>query len=115
MVCIVTILTIITSILIFLAGAAKLFQAKPLVDQFEEFGISKSVMLLVGTLEVSAAIGLHVIPLRLFTSVGMMILMIGAIGSHFKVGHSLDKSIPAIAVLLLSAIIAFNSWSNSLV
>lgn len=110
-----TILTIITSILILLAGTAKLFQAKPLVDQFKEFGISKSVMLLVGTLEVSAATGLHVVPLRLFASIGMMILMIGALGSHFKVGHSLDKSVPATAVLLLSAIIAFNSWSNSLV
>ncbi len=107
------IIIIITSIFMFVVGAAKLWGAKPLADQFEEFGLPKAVMYMVGALEVIAAITLHVDLLTFYTACGLILLTIGAMSNHIKIKHPLSSNIPALVVLILSVVIAINSWSSS--
>ena len=54
-----TIFAIILGIFYFMVGAAKLAGAKPLAEQFDEFGLGQNVMRGVGAAEVAAAIGLQ--------------------------------------------------------
>ncbi|MEM7113220.1 MAG: DoxX family protein [Chloroflexota bacterium] len=107
------ILIFLTSIFMFVVGAAKLWGAKPLADQFEEFGLPKAAMYVVGALEVVAAITLHIDLLTFYTACGLIMLMIGAIFNHVKVNHPLPSNAPAFLVLILSAVIAINSWSSA--
>ena len=51
------ILKIVVAVAFLLAGGAKLAGAKPLADQFEEFGLPRKMMYLVGLLEIAGAIG----------------------------------------------------------
>lgn len=103
------ILIIITSVFMFIVGMAKLLGAKPLADQFEEFGLPKAAMYAVGLLEVAAAIALNIDVLTFYTACGMILLMLGAIGNHVKVRHSLSASAPALIVLILSVVILTGS------
>ncbi|MGB1253188.1 MAG: DoxX family protein, partial [Candidatus Promineifilaceae bacterium] len=57
------VLKIIIAIGFLLAGSAKLLSAKPIVEQFEEFGLAPWMMYAVGTLEVAGVIGLFIEPL----------------------------------------------------
>ncbi len=97
---------IILSILIGLAGVAKLAAAKPLADQFREFGLPKALMFLVGFLELSAAIGLHLASLKFYAASGLVLLMLGAIGNHVKVKHPAAQMLPSVVVLVLALIVA---------
>ena len=83
-----------------LAGGAKLFGAKPLKKQFEEFGLPHWAMRAVGVLEVSGAAGLQVPSLAFWASVGLAALMTGAVANHLKVQHPLAQSAPAIVLLM---------------
>jgi len=94
-------LKIILSGIFVIAGIAKLFRAKPLHDQFIEFGLDKHFILFVGALEIFGAIGLQVSTIDLWVGLGLSVLMIGAIYQHIKVRHRLDKSAPAIILLIL--------------
>ena len=100
-----TIVKIITSILILIAGIAKIFGARPLAEQFKEFGLPRYAMPLTGTLEVAISIGLQVQKLTLFASAALVLIMAGAVANHVKVRHPLDKSLPAMVVLALAVII----------
>jgi len=100
-----TIVKIITSILILLAGIAKVFGAKPLAEQFEEFGLPGFAMPLIGSLEIAISIGIQIHKLTFFASAALILIMIGAVASHIKVRHPLDKSLPAMMVLVLAVII----------
>ncbi|MEM7034252.1 MAG: DoxX family protein [Chloroflexota bacterium] len=107
------ILIVVTSIFIFVVGIAKLWGAKPLADQFEEFGLPKIAMYGVGALEVAAAITLNFDLLTFYAACGLILLMIGAIYNHLQVNHSLSSSVPAILVLILSAVIAITSLGTA--
>ena len=107
------ILMIICSVLIGLAGIAKVFGAKPLAIQFEEFGLPKIVMRIVGILEVAAAVGIQIKLLSFYASVGLALLLVGAIANHIKVKHPLSKSFPAFLIFTIAVIISFNTWDNS--
>ena len=41
-------------------------------------------------------------------AIGMAILMLGAVGMHIKIGDAFKKTIPALSVLILSWLVAFN-------
>ena len=104
------ILKALTSILIFIAGGAKLLGAKPLADQFQEFGLPRYIMTLVGALEIAIAVAIQIKPLTFTAASGLVLLMAGAITNHVKIRHPLDKSAPAVVVLILAIIIAIGSW-----
>ena len=100
-----TIVTLITSALILMAGVAKLLGAKPLTDQFKEFGLPKHAMPLIGGLEVCLAMGLQIEALTLGASALLVVTMIGAVAAHVKARHKPTQSAPALVVLILGAVI----------
>ena len=83
-------------------------------DEFEAYGLSSTMMYMVGILKVICAIGLlasiWVPELTTPSAVGMAVLMLGAIGMHIKVKDPLKKSFPAFSFLILSLVILGNGW-----
>ena len=86
------------SIAFIIVGGAKLFRVKPLNDQFIEFGLPNYFILLVGILEVVGAIGIMIPFLSLYASIGLVLLLLGAISNHIKVKHPLKSFSPAIVL-----------------
>jgi len=97
-------LKVVFSSMFMIAGMAKLFRAKPLQEQFDEFGLSNYFILIVGGMEILGAIGLQIKPLELLSALGLATLMIGAIYQHIKVKHQLVKSVPSGVIFLLLTI-----------
>ena len=98
-----TVFAVILGIFCFIVGAAKLAGVKPLAEQFDEFGLGRSVMRAVGMAEVAAAVGLQFDGFEVFAAAGMVLMMGGAIFHHRKVKHPLQASAPAVIVLVASA------------
>lgn len=97
------------SLLMGLAGIAKLLGAQPIVEQFDEFGLPPVAMYAVGATEVAIAVGLHTSAVLYAALLGIP-MMLGAIGFHVKVSHPPSQSAPAVLVLLLSAFVAWSSF-----
>lgn len=78
-------------------------------DEFKAYGLSSTMMYVVGGLKVLCAIGLlasiWVPDLAVPSASGMAVLMLGAIGMHFKVKDPVKKSFPAFSFLVLSLFI----------
>ncbi len=94
------ILKIVLAIIFFLAGGAKIAKAKPLKNQFEEFGLSILFMQVIGVLEILGGVGILLSSLSLFASVGLGILMIGAIANHLKVKHAFSLLAPSLFLFI---------------
>ena len=84
-------------------------EAKTLRQEFEFYGLPTWFMYLVGALKVSAALGLiagiwmpELIP---FSAGGLIVLMIGAIAMHIKVGDKIQTYLPALLMFSLSSTI----------
>ncbi len=82
-------------------------------EEFAKYGLPTFLVPVVGFLKLGFATmlvisifqnGYH---LAYIGSVGMGILMIGAIAMHFKINDPLKRSLPAFLMLLMSAVIAF--------
>jgi len=99
---------IIVTVLFGIAGIAKLLSVKPIKDQFQEFKIPIPMMYLVGILEITGAILLHIESIKLYSTVGLIFLMLGAIVNHIKAKHTIDKSLPSILLLILSSILVYS-------
>jgi len=99
-----TIFAIILAVVYFATGVPKLINAKPVVEQFEEFGLNRNIRYGVGVAEVAAAIGLFIDALDALAAIGMVLMMIGAIYFHRRAGHQLQDSVPAVVVLIASAV-----------
>lgn len=78
-------------------------------EEFETYGLSEGMMYAVGFLKVTLAVLLLVsiwVPvLATYAAGGMALLMVGAISMHIKVKDSLNRSLPATAMLLLSVLV----------
>ena len=94
----------ILTVAFLMAGGAKLAGAKPLADQFREFGLPLWAMRLVGVLEVAGAIGLWVEPFPMWAAAGLAGLMAGAVANHLKARHSFSKIAPSLVLGVLCAI-----------
>jgi len=90
--------------------------ATNMVEEFEEYGLSKNTMYAVGATKVTLAslmlIGHRVPKLVQPASAGLAVLMLGAIGMHVKVKDPLKRSLPAISVLCLAALSAALNGAN---
>lgn len=90
--------------------------ATNMVEEFEEYGLSKKTMYAVGATKVTLA-GLmlagHRYPkLVRPASSALATTMVGAIGMHAKVGDPIKRSLPAASVLTLSAVSAILNGSQ---
>lgn len=87
------------------AGGAKIYGVPMMVENFEHIGFGQWFRYLTGALEI---VGAMVILIPGFTAFGAVLLsciMVGAIATHLLlVGGS---AVPAIVLLILSAVIAF--------
>jgi len=97
--------TITLSIVFALAGIVKVFRAKPMVDQFKEFGLPTFAVQIVGTLEVAGAVGLLMPSFKVYAAIGLFILMIGAVFNHIKVKHPIKTILPAFVLGLASIVL----------
>lgn len=83
--------------------------AKSMKEEFTAYGLSETVMYLVGGLKVLFAtllvVSIWVPNLATPSAAGMAILMLGAITMHLKVSDPPKKSFPAFSFLILSAVI----------
>jgi len=88
-------------------------QAASMKREFEVYGLSESVMYLVGGLKVLAATLLIVsiwVPQLTLPAAGIMaVLMAGAISMHLRVKDPLRSSFPALSFLVLSLFLMFSS------
>lgn len=98
----ITVLKFILTIAFALAGGAKVFKAKPMVEQFKEFGLPNFAVVMVGALEVLGAIGLWLPVLTGFAAIGLFLLMIGAVANHLKVRHAFKMCAPALILGLIT-------------
>ncbi len=84
-------------------------KAKTLREEFEYYGLPRWFMYVVGSLKVAAALGLILgiwMPVLIpFAAGGLIILMLGSIAMHIKVGDKLKTNLPAILMLVLSTAI----------
>ena len=85
--------------------------AETMKDEFNSYGLPDYFVWLIGFLKVTLAtlllIGIYINSLVFPASVGMAILMVGAIVMHIKVKDDIIKSLPATIFLILSLSIAF--------
>ena len=83
--------------------------AKSLKEEFLTYGLPLWFMYLVGFAKISLAIilflGIWIQDFIFFGSIGMNVLMLGAILMHLKVKDPIKKSLPAFCMLMLSSFI----------
>lgn len=89
-------------------------EASSMKAEFAAYGLSETMMYLVGALKVLSALGLLLSiwapQLAIPAAAIMAILMLGAIFMHFKINDPLSKSLPAFIFLLLSLLILSYSF-----
>ena len=86
--------------------------AKTLKQEFEIYGLPEWFFIFVGIVKISLAIlliiGVWIETLTFYSTIGIAILMIGALLMHFKVNDPIKKSLPALSILLMLISIIFN-------
>ena len=84
--------------------------ASNLKEEFETYGLPPWFMTLVGNLKISFAsaliAGLRLPGLTRIAALGMIAMMVGAVSMHLKIGDPVKKTLPAIAMLGMSAFVA---------
>ncbi len=85
--------------------------ASSMKEEFEAYGLSETVMKLVGFLKLTLAallvIGIWYPIVVIPAAAGMAGLMIGALLMHIKIGDPSIKSLPALLMLVMSGFIVF--------
>ena len=85
-----------------------------MLEEFAAYGLPAWSCYLVGFLKVASAFallaGLMYPALVLPAAVVVAVLMAGAVAMHLKVGDPFKKSLPALSVLILCAIIIAGRW-----
>ena len=87
--------------------------SKNLKQEFATYGLPVWFYYLVGFLKISSAlaliVGLWYQQIVLPASAVVLLLMLGAVSMHFKVGDSISKSIPASLMLIFSIVLVYNN------
>ena len=87
--------------------------AETLLDEFKAYGLPTWFHYLVGFLKIGAALALLAgvwMPALSSPAAGLVcVLMLGALSMHLKIGDPVKKSLPAFAMLLLSATVLFGA------
>lgn len=90
--------------------------AANMLEEFAAYGLPAWSCYLVGLLKVASALalltGLLYPAVVLPAAIVIALLMSGAVAMHLKVGDPIKKSVPALSVLVLSAIIIAGHWQG---
>lgn len=83
--------------------------ARNMREEFATYGLPPWFMWVVGLLKVALAllliVGLWVPPLTKPAAIAVAVLMLGAVAMHVKVADPLQKSLPAMSILVLSLVV----------
>ena len=112
--------TIVLSVLVVAAvlgsGAAKLAGAQQSIAIRDRLGVTPWLWRGIGVLEVAAAVGLAaglaVPAFGIAAAVGLVLLLIGAIGAHAR-SHDLSQAAPAVGLVLLTIAAALTRLASS--
>jgi uncharacterized membrane protein YphA (DoxX/SURF4 family) len=89
--------------------------AKTMREEFAVYGLPGWFMVLIGVLKVGAAIcllaGLWLHILVMPAALLICVLMVGALAMHLKAEDNAQKYLPALAVLILSAVISWGAYT----
>lgn len=104
--------TVIASVLVALVAAAsgipKISGAAATVEEARHLGVPRIGYTAIGSLELAAAVGLlaglAVAPLGIAAAAGLVLMMIGAVASHARVGDPFRAMAPALILGVASAI-----------
>ncbi len=84
--------------------------AQNMTEEFSVYGLPAWFMRVIGVLKISLAalliVGVWVPEITRYAALGMVTLMLGAVAMHVKVGDPPRKSLPAISMLTMSAVVA---------
>ncbi|XEC96059.1 DoxX family protein [Paenibacillus tarimensis] len=96
-----------------LFGTMKLTGNEMLVQTFTALGYSTGFMYFLGVCEVLGAIGLLVgfwrPILAMLASVGLILLLAGAVFSHLKAGQGMGEAMPAFVLLILTLVLVIGN------
>ena len=85
--------------------------ATTIVEEFEVYGLSKSLYYIIGVLKVSLALlllaSIQFGSLTLISSLGLAVLLLGSIIMHLKIKDPMYKSFPAFLFVLMNLTIAY--------
>jgi len=103
--------TVIASALVALVAAAsgfpKIIGATRTIEEARHLGLPRLAYTAIGSLELAAAAGvlagLAVAPLGITAAAGLVVMMVGAIASHARVGDPFAAMAPALIVGIASA------------
>jgi uncharacterized membrane protein len=96
------VLAVILGLAFLMAGSFKLSGQAEMVQNFEKWGLPVTVMYLIGVAEVLGGIGLFIVKMRFLAVLGLMALMIGAIGTHLLNGEQFVS--PLVLLILLGVL-----------
>jgi len=86
--------------------------AQNMTQEFATYGLPPWFMHLVGFLKISLAVlllvGLWIPGVSVPAAIGVVTLMIGALGMHVKVRDPIRKSLPALSVLALALVVVLS-------
>lgn len=100
------VLITVLALMMLLSGGMKLAGSPELLANFQGWGYAVWFFYLIGALEVLGAIGLFIPKLRTLAALGLLGLMIGALGTHLIHGEY-DQSAGSIIALALSGSVVF--------
>lgn len=85
--------------------------ASSMNDEFKSYGLSTSLVPVIGGLKILAALGFVVSiwyeQIEIYSSVLMGLLMLGAISMHLKISDPIKRSLPAFLMLVMSIVVIF--------
>ena len=108
---IIWILTALLSLIYVLAGFPKLMGSALLADRFLDLGYDYQFMKVIGLIEVACGILLLVPRVAFYSTIVLIIVMIGAAVTHIRVDE-LDQLVVPILMLIPLALLARARWQS---
>ena len=102
------ILAALLGLVFLLAGSAKLTAQEEMVEAFTHFGMPIWFMYFIGAAEVAGAIGLQIPKVSTPAAVGLLLVMVGGLGSHLL----FDPPQRAIPALVLGVLLGLLIWGK---
>lgn len=104
-----TILTLVLAAVFATAGTAKLLAVPAMQSRAAHVGFSVNAYRRIGALELTGAVGLVVgvaVPeLRSVASIGLLLLLLGAVTAHLRAGGGIKDAAPAGVLAVLVAVV----------
>ncbi len=99
------IIQVLVAGLFLMMGSQKLMSEPELVANFARWGMPDKMYLVIGFFEVLGAVGLLIPRLAGLASVGLILIMIGALFTHLTHGEMGMAMIPLIVMILLGVVV----------